>query len=129
MRFFGWGRKSRKPKKLPALLKCVYCQRRPCEVYHYRLPLCKACADGLIRHIRTDGAAIVKALESLKRANSTAEKDAFVAQIIDHAGTLVRYQDQRLKTIRPEPSEVIRLVNANDYQALTIQFCLDDVNP
>lgn len=113
MRFFG------KRKKMPALLKCVKCGQKPGEVYHYHLPLCKSCATKLHKHIRHDGGTLLEELSHLKAADNH-EVESISERLIKHASTLIEYEDIRLKTTDPVPSEIIRRVRIGEYEDLDV---------
>ncbi len=110
----------RKHKKMPALLKCVKCGQKPGEVYHYHLPLCKSCASKLHKRIQHDGGALVQELDSLKEVQDDQEREAISERVIKYASSLIEYEDIRLKTTEPEPSEIIHRVRTGEYGDLEV---------
>lgn len=110
MSFLAWGRNRR--RRLPPLLKCVFCQQRPGETYHDKLPLCKRCKQTLRKQIEHDGGAILKNLESLR--SGAGNPAALRESIARHAQNLIPYQDCRLRTTDPVPSDIIHRVKSAD---------------
>lgn len=114
LRLFG------KHKKMPAMLKCVKCGQKPGEVYHHHLPLCKACASKLHKRIQHDGGALVQELDSLKAVQDDHDIEAISERVIKHASSLIEYEDIRLKTTDPEPSEIIHRVRIGEYSDMEV---------
>lgn len=124
MRFFGLGRA--KHRSLPPLLKCVHCQRRPGEVFHHQLPLCKPCFRTLNHDIVQHGRAIIETVNTLNVSSPECGKSDLIRNIVGHASKLLAYQDERLKTIEPQPSEIIRLARADELKGIDLRLFNDE---
>ncbi|WDL95700.1 hypothetical protein [Alicyclobacillus sp. ALC3] len=121
LNFLRWPK-----RKLPPMFKCVWCERRPGEVMHHHIPLCRTCASTLRNDISLHGQAVIAGLEDLRQTTDTDVRAELADRIIEHAGKLVRYEDQHLQTILPEPTVVIHKVRTQETDDLVVETYDED---
>lgn len=121
MGWFGFGKR----RKNPPMFKCIICQRRGADTYHFELPVCSSCQSTLNKRIETEGGAALETLRELQEA-APENVDRLKERLVLHIAKLVPYEDMRLRTTTPEPTEIIRRVNAGEYEALEVKLWVSE---